>query len=72
MRYCIATGRSVGELQRDVNEHISDGWRPQGGVGAWSGGMMVMQAMIYEERKEPAEKLDAKTLALPASGNPIL
>lgn len=45
MNYKIITAGNVGTLERLVNEAIGQGWKPCGGVCAWSGGMMVMQAM---------------------------
>ena len=51
---------------------IQKGWRPAGGVCAWSGGMMIMQAMVHEPPKDADAKNDPKKLGLPTSGNPIL
>jgi hypothetical protein len=46
MEYKIVTAKTTGELERRVNEYIREGWQPLGGVCAWSGGMMVMQARL--------------------------
>lgn len=45
MQYQIVAGKNIGQLQSAVRRAISEGWRPLGGVCAWSGGMLVMQAM---------------------------
>lgn len=46
MEYKTVTASNVGSLEKSVNEYLRHGWKPCGGVCAWSGGMMVMQAIV--------------------------
>jgi hypothetical protein len=45
MEYKIVSGKNIAELEAAVKRAIADGWKPLGGVCAWSGGMMIMQAL---------------------------
>jgi hypothetical protein len=46
MKYKIISARNIGDLERLVNVALAQRWKPCGGIGAWGGGMMIMQAMV--------------------------
>lgn len=46
MKYKIITAANVGTLEQLVNQAITEGWKPQGGVGADGSFRMVCQAMV--------------------------
>ena len=51
MTYTILKSDFVNTLAEEVNEHIANGWKPQGGVSAYSHGMSTYycQALILED-----------------------
>lgn len=51
-------------LEDEVNRHIENGWKPQGGVGItlMNGRYVLYQAMIKEETKPEPEEPKAPTV----------
>jgi hypothetical protein len=50
--YTIAYGPTTGELAKQVNELIKDGWRPIGGVAVakdYEGEQGFLQAMVIDK-----------------------
>ena len=48
MEYKIATAQSIPELERIVNDFMTDGWEPEGGAAISPDGIFFQSMVFYE------------------------
>jgi len=52
MEYKILQWTTIGHLEKDVNQHIEEGWKPQGGVAVAASpyGGAFLQAIVRDKK----------------------